>query len=615
VEILTDYFKELTIPAKVYNGPEHLWKNFGYNRSQSFLAAVDFCKNLGWDPKNTYAVALDADMRLKVNPNFKKSELTSTGYKIMQKAGSLEYYNVRFLQISHPWKCTGVTHEYWDGGNTDTLLPDKVYIDDIGDGGCKDDKFERDARLLEQGLIDEPNNPRYFFYLAQTYKDLNSDKAIYYYQKRIEAGGWYEEIWYSMYQLMSIYDKKKDYAEMEKWGLKAYEFLNTRLENIYHLCRHFRDKRQHFKAWHYLMLGLGKPKPNDLLFLETYCYEKGFEYERAILHDYVYPEKKLQSMEYSLDFYNKWNDYCAYINIEWFVTKIPSKIQKLSFQDIGDFKATSTSFVKMANGLHRVNVRYVNYRIQPNGSYLMLQDGVLSGDNPVRTENYTCLMDNFSIISPLQKMSVETPPIHNKHIQGLEDVRLYYNKNNVLCYFATSMNYSASGSIKQVIGQYDVDKLVQTRPTEIPSPTNSDCEKNWIPYAGDRIIYSWHPFRSGRLNSQGSLEFDVIQQTPNFLQHMRGSSALVLDSGYYYGITHCVIYSTPRKYYHMVVKISASTHRLEAHTYPFFFEKNAIEYCLGYEKNGNEHIAIVSQNDCDPIVVRFNNSDLVWATV
>jgi hypothetical protein len=27
----------------------------------------------------------------------------------------------------------------------------------------KADKFERDARLLEQGLIDEPNNGRYMF--------------------------------------------------------------------------------------------------------------------------------------------------------------------------------------------------------------------------------------------------------------------------------------------------------------------------------------------------------------------------------------------------------------------------------------------------------------------
>lgn len=38
-----------------------------------------------------------------------------------------------------------------------------VWIDDRGDGGCKSDKFERDARLLAQGLNEEPNNVRYMF--------------------------------------------------------------------------------------------------------------------------------------------------------------------------------------------------------------------------------------------------------------------------------------------------------------------------------------------------------------------------------------------------------------------------------------------------------------------
>ena len=68
VEVLTEYFKDFKIPAKVFNGPEHIFKNFGYNRSQSFLAAVAYCKELGWDPENTYALALDADMQLVVQP-------------------------------------------------------------------------------------------------------------------------------------------------------------------------------------------------------------------------------------------------------------------------------------------------------------------------------------------------------------------------------------------------------------------------------------------------------------------------------------------------------------------------------------------------------------------
>jgi hypothetical protein len=104
VEVLTEYFKDLPVPAKIYNGPEHEWKNFGHNRSQSFLSCVDYCKELGFDPEHTYALVLDADMQLVIQPAFKKEDLVAIGYKIIQASGSLEYYNSRFLKLSHTWE-------------------------------------------------------------------------------------------------------------------------------------------------------------------------------------------------------------------------------------------------------------------------------------------------------------------------------------------------------------------------------------------------------------------------------------------------------------------------------------------------------------------------------
>jgi hypothetical protein len=146
-------------------------------------------------------------------------------------------------------------------------------------------------------------------------------------------------------------------------------------------------------------------------------------------------------------------------------------------------------------------------------------------------------------------------------------------------------------------------------------PTETDCEKNWIPYKGDRIIYGWHPFQIGTVDGEGKLQITTKQETPRFLSHMRGSSTLVLDGGFYYGLTHCVIYSSPRKYYHMVVKIDARTDRLVAYTDPFYFQNNAIEYSLGFLKRGEEYIAIVSQNDRDPVMVTFRDKDCIWRNV
>ena len=608
VEVVNECFKSLNVPCKLYH---HTWKNFGANRTESFNASVDFCKGLGWDLNNTYSLLLDADMQLEVR-TFDKNTLTSPGYCIIQRSPNMEYYNTRLVQIGFPWTCKGVTHEYWDGFNCEFIPSDAIFINDVGDGGCKGDKFERDVRLLEEGLKMEPNNERYLFYLAQSYKDSGRiDDSILYYKKRIDAGGWCEEVWYSMYTIMKLYEEKGDFAQMEMWGMKAYEYRRERAENIYHLVRFFRNRRQFFKAWHYWEIGsVIKKPPSDILFIETDVYDRLFDYERTIIHHYVFPTNKHDSLKYSIDYYNRYNDHSVYHNIKWYVQAVPLIKHEIQFESIGDFTPTSTSFCKRQDGKYIVNVRYVNYRIQPDGSYMMFMNGDLSRNHPVITENYTCIMDSkFNIISPLQKMNMHDPVIHNSHIKGLEDVRLF-NSNGGISYIATTLEYSYNGKIRQHTGKYCLQSksFIQNK-TLIP-PTESECEKNWIPYK-DKFIYKWYPFQIGSLNDN-MLTIVKQQNTPLFFSHMRGSSTLVDDGEFTWGLTHFVIYEQPRKYYHSLVKIDSKNDNILAYSNPFFFINNAIEYVLGFEKRGDIMYAFVSQNDSDPSLVEFNNRDLVW---
>lgn len=619
VSLLQEYGATLQVPFKIFT-EGHEWRNFGHNRTMSFQAAVGFCLQLGWSLEDTYALVLDADMQLRVLPSFNKADLKTPGYRIIQKAGNLEYYNTRFLKLSHPWKCSGVTHEYWDGYGSDQIGPDKIYIQDVGDGGCKSDKFERDVRLLEEGLRGEPNNVRYMFYLAQSYKDSGQkDKAIEMYKRRVEAGQWYEEVWYSMYTIMKLYAEKGMSPEAEMWGNKAYEFRKERTENLLYLCRHFKDKRQHHKAWHYLCLGLGRPKPNDLLFLEPECYEKGFELERAIIHDYVYPDRKGESVKFSLEVLNKYGAEWAYNNLQWFVQPLAAvKQQPLLFQQIGDFIPTSTSFVFDAvKKQYNINVRYVNYRIQPNGSYLMSEGGILDGGHPVRTENYWCVADkDFNIVSPLKKMQVADVPTNPARIKGMEDVRLFFNAEKKLSYIGTTSEFSYNSCIRQHIGLYNTDTGFMEKGVSVKPPyLENNCEKNWIPYKGNRMIYKWHPFEIGVVNPEGKLEIQSSQETPKFFSHLRGSTTLVEEDGFLWGLVHCVMYQQPRKYYHCVVKIDPKTDRVVGYTAPFYFFKNAIEYCLGFEKCGDIYRAIVSQNDSNPTRVEWTTSALTWFTL
>jgi len=215
------------------------WKTFGFNRTKSFEAARDCVQSLGWDLKQTYGLLLDADM-VFVPGKLKTHPLTELGYTLVQVAGNLEYPNTRIIRMDHPWVCRGVTHEYWDGPSS--ALPKEVaWIDDRNDGGCKADKFERDARLLETGLEEEPTNGRYMFYLAQTYHSLGRFKdSIAMYKKRIATGGWFEEIWYSHYMIAQCYLSLKDPIRFESWMLRAVQSRPERAEALYKLTKYFR---------------------------------------------------------------------------------------------------------------------------------------------------------------------------------------------------------------------------------------------------------------------------------------------------------------------------------------------------------------------------------------
>jgi len=615
VALLTEYLPTLQIPAKLF---QHTWQDFGHNRTLSFKAAQEFVQTLGWEPDFTYGLAIDADMNFVVTPKFNKASLTANGYRIMQKTPGLEYYNTRFLRLGYPWTCRGVTHEYWDGSDTEQL--DTVYIDDIGDGGCKADKFERDARLLTKGLEEEPTNARYMFYLAQTLKDgKRLDEAIALYKRRIEAGGWYEEVWYSMYIISKLYHEQNKLPEMEFWALKAYEFNKNRSENLYFLTRVFRERSEHYKAWFYMQKGLATKKSGDLLFLENEVYEHLFLYEKTILNYYIQPHKQTENLQDLISYYNLYGTG-VYSNLEHYVQPIQHvSVSTLPLAQIGDYIATSTSFVNTEEGV-RLNIRYVNYRIQPDGSYKMMVDGVLSHDNPVRTRNFTAIADNdLNLLTAVtEEMLPASHPLHNGHIQGLEDLRLYQDGSKMK-WIATSMEYSHNGAIGQVGGTYDLATHTLTEITPYKSPFPTQCEKNWIPLVSDRVatsdgtpiplvsdefIYSWHPFRIGRLDETNTLQIVRTQSTPRFFEHMRGSSNVVSYNNALYALTHIVMYTSPRKYYHQLVRLSMDR-KVEAYTLPFYFRKNTIEYCLGIMIDQNQLKAIVSQYDRDPIVVRI----------
>lgn len=334
VNIVKEYINEHdNIPGKIYQNP---WSDFGANRTISYNNSVAFCKELGWDPENTWGLLLDADMKLIVLPQFNKQDLYHDGYTIIQSNNMIDYHNTRFIKLNGMWKCVGYTHEYWTGGNdTQPIVKSSIYIDDIGDGGCKDDKFERDIRLLTKGIKAEPTNARYHFYLAQTLHDTQKYKeSIDMYKRRIKLGGWIEETWYSYYRIAQCWLELKDIHKTELWANKAYDLRPSRVEPIYLLVKLFREKGQHFKAYHYYMIGKQIPPSTDSLFVEKNISNFLLDYEYTIIQYYIFNNERLDGLKHCVKYINNsdYNDTMVYSNMVFYVESI-SKLGVVEKQD------------------------------------------------------------------------------------------------------------------------------------------------------------------------------------------------------------------------------------------------------------------------------------------
>lgn len=293
VELIQQWGKDNNIPTKTHFEP---FTNFGHNRSVSFeMAQKSF-------PEADYALLLDADMVLMYN-NFDKNKLTKDQYRIIQKNDTIRYYNTRLIKMSLPWKCIGVTHEYWECSAPHvTEKTDMLWIDDKEDGGCKDDKFERDKRLLLAGIDDEKEKPdvkvRYMFYLAQTLQNLKEyNAAVGWYTKRIESGGWDEEIYYSQLQIGASYENMKEYQKAAGAYLEAWQKRPVRSESLYQLSRMYRLQAKNQLGLLFAIQGLKIPYPkDDLLFIDYRVYQYLLLEEVSINAFYV-PDMKEEGIK------------------------------------------------------------------------------------------------------------------------------------------------------------------------------------------------------------------------------------------------------------------------------------------------------------------------------
>ena len=585
------------------------WKNFGHNRTLSFQNALGYCKAKGWDLKDTYGLLLDADM-VFVPGTLRKQPLGGLGYTFLQCAGDLEYPNTRLIRMDYPWVCKGVTHEYWDGECT--AIPKTVcYIDDQNDGGCKADKFTRDLTLLEKGLEEDPTNVRYMFYIAQTYHSMGIwTKAIEWYQRRIDAGGWYEEVWYSHYMIAKTYEILKDPVQFEAWVQKAYAFYPGRAEALYCLAKYFRVKGEHYRAMHYIQIGRKIPLPADALFIEKDVYRGLFDYEDTICRFYTLYTKRealRDSMKYLMT--DKPFPDNVYDNLKFYIEVLEGESTPYPVKRDLFGPNFHPAHISISEPYH--NIRFVNYNLNHTNTTYTMKDGSYSDSNPVMTQN-ACYNQDTKEIVLMDDNSTNLPRVP-AHVKGLEDVRLYRNKAGDLCFSATVAEYAHRHAVMR--GQYDPDTGKYRDCIVMDSPTGSGCEKNWLGITGtDDVIYHWFPLQIGKYHGS-KLNIHTRHTTPWFFRHLRGSGAPARTKNELWALTHFVIGEHPRNYFSCIVVLDDKTYAPKRVSVPFLFHSNYVEFSMNIRVEGKNVKCIYSTLDDNPCEITFRIQDEDWIQV
>jgi hypothetical protein len=594
--IIDEYFKQRNIPGKVVTEP---FKNFCHNRN----FALKSCMGM-----SDYVLLLDADMCLQVKNFDKKKLLEADSFCILQGNDSFYYYNMRIVKNTGLYNYVGVTHEYIDtppNNHSINLVKDDLFILDIGDGGAKSDKFERDIRLLLDGIREEPKNVRYHFYLANSYHDSGRfGEAIDIYKKRIAFGGWKEEVWYSYYRIGMCYKNMDRINDAIYYWMEGYDYYPERLEAIYEIIKHYRIISKHKLSHLFYKIAEkiidDKNNIDNYLFLHKDVYTSKIYYEYTIIaswlgihninnetikvlnnsHDNNEIDNLLQNMKFYKDVLQQNNKIILDKNFKL----------NINNNDETDFVFnSSSSCLIQKNNSYLMNVRYVNYFINNNGSYLNF------GNYITTINKYLELDKNFNVINEKQ---MEFEFVDRRYI-GIEDVRIFNDvETDKLLFIGTG--YHKNEHIGVVSGEYDIENLKLKENEIISSFSNSDCEKNWVFFDykdSTHVIYNWYPLQICKIYNNTNILLEIEKKnTPAFFSKMRGSTCgfkyskkidnipgdnitIDITNDEIWFVTHIVSYEQPRHYYHVIVVFDSNMNLLR-YSAPFKFEGDPIEYCL-----------------------------------
>ena len=240
--------------GKLYEEP---FLNFRDSRNACLNLAGKNCKyTLMLD--DTYVVQGE----LRKFLNVVRGDQFANSYSLIIKSDDTEYYSNRVIKTQDELRYIYKMHEVIQkDNNVNVVIPNieawiMDYRADYMEKRTMDRKYY-DLQLLFEEIEENPNDPRHYYYVAQTYNLLeNHEKAAEYFLKRAyhPVEGFKQEKVDSMFEAARIYNFKlnKPWEECEKMYLQAYEWEPARPDALYFLGIHYYLERDLKKAYPYM---------------------------------------------------------------------------------------------------------------------------------------------------------------------------------------------------------------------------------------------------------------------------------------------------------------------------------------------------------------------------
>jgi glycosyltransferase involved in cell wall biosynthesis len=280
-DAIRSHMAGLGIPGELHQRP---WRNFGRNRSEALALAQGH---------GDYIWVIDADDRVVGTPDF--GALGADAYRLhYEKTNGVSYWRLQLFRDGLGWRYEGVVHEYpaCDDSFVEERLEGDYRIESRRLGGRSKDplKYARDRDLLLAEVARNPDDTRSVFYLAQTYFDLRDfPNAREWYARRVDLGGWDEEVYCAMLRLAESMDRMgMPWAEVQDAYLQAWEFRPIRAEALYAIAYRYRSNRHYRLGYLFAERAAQIPLPaQDSLFVRADIYAWRSVDEQAVCASWI----------------------------------------------------------------------------------------------------------------------------------------------------------------------------------------------------------------------------------------------------------------------------------------------------------------------------------------